>query len=218
MLQRLSTLSGGLRAVGGPRALPALARQVRLYGFGSHVNDNGERALLRGANPSRPAGSPVTLAPLQPRLADPEVMIGDADRRSEASGVLAGQLPLVCAPACKTPEALTYSMGPRSRRRWIGRCSGTSRVRPGPLPPPSTAAARAAPPPLMPCQYATTDPFLPCCRPDHLSHQAGAGLERAAGIRLGGGGEGGARGEAAGRSPAERTGVLGQATRMRRAA
>lgn len=45
MLQRLSTLAGGLRAVGAPRAaLPSLARHVRMYGFGSHVNDNGERA------------------------------------------------------------------------------------------------------------------------------------------------------------------------------
>lgn len=50
MLQRLSTLSGGLRAVGGSRAaLPALARQVRLYGFGSHVSDNGERLQCAGA-------------------------------------------------------------------------------------------------------------------------------------------------------------------------
>lgn len=57
MLQRLSTLSGGLRAVGGPRAaLPALARHVRMYGFGSHVSDNGEAwqgSAARCPNPAR---------------------------------------------------------------------------------------------------------------------------------------------------------------------
>ncbi len=57
MLQRLSTLSGGLRAVGGPwAALPALARHVRMYGFGSHVSDNGEAwqgSAARCPNPAR---------------------------------------------------------------------------------------------------------------------------------------------------------------------
>ena len=43
MLQQLRALSGGLRAAAGGQqglVLPALARQARCYGFGSHMSDN----------------------------------------------------------------------------------------------------------------------------------------------------------------------------------
>ena len=135
MLQRLCKLSGGLSAVGGSRAaLPALARHVRMYGFGSHVSDNGEGVAL----PRSPARrKPCRLRLARPDLgcpltcpADPEVTIGAACGRSEAWPAPVGQLPASCKPLC-CPALTSCPSPPTPRRSWSGRSSGTSKVRPG---------------------------------------------------------------------------------------
>lgn len=53
MLQHLTTLSGSLRAGSARAALPAVSRQARCFGFGSHMSDNdpevrGCRSKARG--------------------------------------------------------------------------------------------------------------------------------------------------------------------------